>query len=101
VLLGWSSTGVVVEAITAGCTPVVLRPPDRYSYGTSVDIGDAIFLCDDEPAISDAVNQCIDQTPAYWERRRAWPEALGKMTFPLDACQDERLLAQLRERRVL
>ena len=101
VLLGWSSTGVVVEAIAAGCMPVVLQPPDRYSYGSSADARDAIFLCADTSALAEAVRQCVDHSPGYSERRRAWPETLEKMACPLDGRQNERLFHDLTSRGVL
>lgn len=99
VLLGSSS--VVVEAIALGCMPVVFQPPDRYSYSPALDMPEAVFLCSDLFMVARSLEECMERTGGYWERRRTWPEALEKMAFRLDGCQDERLLAQLRERSVL
>jgi surface carbohydrate biosynthesis protein (TIGR04326 family) len=99
VVLGSSS--VVVEAIALGCMPVVFQPPDRYSYSPALDIREAVFLCSDLSTVARALKECIEQTDGYWDRRRAWPQALERMAFRLEGRQDERLRAQLRERGVL
>jgi hypothetical protein len=95
------STSAVAEAIAMGCMPVVFHPGDEFTYCPALDIREAVFLCRDTGGVMDAVGACIGRTEAYWERRRAWPDALEKMFYRLDGRQDERLFEELRSRGVL
>jgi hypothetical protein len=72
-----------------------------YTYCPALDIREATFLCRDTASVLDAMDACINRSPAYWERRRAWPDALEKMFYRLDGRQNERFLDALRARGVL
>jgi hypothetical protein len=96
-----ATTSLVVEAIALGCMPVVLQRHDRFSYGSVTDMREAVYLCEDVPAMTDALRECVAQEPGYWNRRRSWPGVLEKMLLTLDGKQNERLFQQLSCRGVL
>ncbi len=98
-IVGTSSVGV--DAIAAGCMPIVYRVPQEYDFSPIGDIEGSVFTFRRVGQLERALWACLKQDEAFEARRARWPEAVERMLYRNDGGGAARLYAFLEGRGVL
>jgi hypothetical protein len=92
---GGSSTAM--EAIHAGCMPLVYRPVNEMACNPMLEVPDSVYLWNTPEELRNALRSCLIRDEPYTKRRGRWPEALRLHMGPADDSANERLFDFLKK----
>ncbi|GEM_PF-2795920 len=93
---GTSSVGI--EAIASGCMPISYKPTRRYDFGRIQDVEESAFLYVNPSELQKAINECINQSDVFTQKKAQWNTNLQKLCAPLDGKSSARFYAWLLQR---
>lgn len=98
-ITGTSSVGV--EAMASGCMPISYKPTRRYDFGRIQDIEQGAFFYTNQAELQKAINECMNQSTVFTEKKAQWEKNLQKLCTPLDGKASSRFYNWLAELGVL
>jgi hypothetical protein len=94
------SSSVGVEAIASGCMPMVFRSTAGMSTNPMLEVPRAAFFWNSVDELRQGIQACLELSPEYDTRRRAWPEAIAAHLYRLDGDANSRLYEFLQRRAI-
>lgn len=98
-IVGTSSVGV--DAIMAGCMPIVYQQGHEYDFSPMQEVSRATFTFDRLEELQAALDACHARTAVFREKQAQWPEVITQMLYRCDGCAASRLYGFLQARGVM
>jgi hypothetical protein len=94
-------TSAAMEAVVAGCMPLVFRPIGELAANPMLHVPAAAFLWTTIDELQAAIDSCLQRDDAYEERKAAWPAAVSEHLYKADGLTNQRLYEFMVERGVV